>query len=101
MYLILSFLLAASGGREIDVNRTAVPPRIDGRVDEVWASADSIEDFVQSWPDEDSSPTERTVVRVLQDGGNLYVLFRCYAARNRPGACSTETTLPPAGALHT
>ena len=84
MHLILVLLVAAVPAKTLSVSRAATPPRIDGRVDEVWQAADSIDDFVQSWPDEGAAPTERTVVRVLQDDGNLYVLFRCYAARHRP-----------------
>jgi hypothetical protein len=84
MHLILALLVAAVPVKILSVNRAATPPRIDGRIEAVWLQADSIDDFVQSWPDEGAAPTERTVVYVMQDDGNLYVAFRCHAAKNRP-----------------
>ncbi|MDH5186934.1 MAG: hypothetical protein OEW70_07730, partial [candidate division WOR-3 bacterium] len=63
---------------------TEVPPRIDGRIEDVWLQADSISDFVQNNPDQGAEPTERTVVYVLQDKNNLYVAFRCYGAKYQP-----------------
>ncbi len=86
MFLILALLLAAEPAKTINVKRTATPPRIDGVIEEVWLQADSVDDFKQAYPDEGSAPGERTVVRVLQDDGNLYVAFRCYAAKHRPVA---------------
>jgi hypothetical protein len=86
MSLILAVLLAAQPAKTLTVNRATTPPRIDGRIEDTWLQADSIDDFVQSWPDDGGTASERTVVRVLQDDGNLYVAFRCYAARHRPVA---------------
>ena len=84
MYLILVLLVAAEPAKTINVRSVSTPPRIDGTIDEVWLQADSSDDFVQSWPDDGAPVPERTVVRALQDEGNLYVAFRCYAARHRP-----------------
>lgn len=52
-------------------------PSIDGRLDEaVWARAPVATDFVQQEPEVGEPATERTEVRVLYDGGALYVGFR-------------------------
>lgn len=54
--------------------RTAVAPRIDGRVDEeAWAGAELFTDFVQSQPSPGRMATERSEVRVLYDDDNLYI----------------------------
>lgn len=87
MELILALLLLAAGPQKtINVKRADTPPRIDGVIEDVWLTADSADDFVQAIPDEGSPPTERTVVYVLQDDANLYVAFRCLAAKHRPVA---------------
>jgi hypothetical protein len=50
------------------------PPRIDGKLDdEVWQSAQAIDDMVQNDPDNMKPPTERTVVKVLYDNRSVYV----------------------------
>ena len=84
MNLLLLALLAAGPAKSVEVRFTDVAPRIDGRIEDVWKNADTVNDFVQSWPDEGSVPTETTYVYVLQDHANLYVLFRCRALKNRP-----------------
>jgi hypothetical protein len=54
--------------------RAAVPPTIDGRLDEgEWESAAVIDDFYQLLPTEYAEPTERMQVRVLYDDDALYV----------------------------
>ena len=58
---------------------TGSSPQIDGRLDEeVWAVADSIDDFVQEEPDNIAAPTERTVVQIAYDDRYLYVAVHCY-----------------------
>lgn len=50
------------------------PIVIDGKLDEpIWASADSLDRFIQSQPDAGLAATERTVVRIMYDDRNLYV----------------------------
>ncbi len=62
-------------GKELRAFRiTGSSPQIDGRFDEdVWASADSFDDFVQTEPDNMEAPTERTVVQVAYDDRYVYV----------------------------
>ena len=86
MTFLLLFTLIASNTKTIEIKFTETTPRIDGHIEELWFQADSITDFIQSYPDEASKPTERTVVYVLQDDNNLYVAFRCYATKHPPVA---------------
>ena len=52
-------------------------PSIDGRLDEsVWSRAPVASGFVQREPEVGAPATEQTEVRVLYDGGALYVGFR-------------------------
>ncbi|HMC94496.1 MAG TPA: DUF5916 domain-containing protein [Polyangia bacterium] len=58
--------------------RTAQPPKIDGRLDDVaWRAALPSDGFVQHYPDEGAPPSEHTEVRVLYDDRNLYVGVDC------------------------
>jgi hypothetical protein len=58
--------------------RTAVPPVIDGRLDDpAWATAPPSDNFIQHFPQEGAPPTERTTLRVLYDDRNLYVGIDC------------------------
>jgi hypothetical protein len=69
-------------GKELRALRiVGASPKIDGRLDEeIWLSADSIDDFTQQEPDNMAAPRERTVVQVAYDDTYLYVAARCYAA---------------------
>jgi len=52
--------------------------RLDGVLDEeAWQAAEPFDRFVQIFPAEGAAPSERTVVRVLYDDGNLYVGVLC------------------------
>jgi hypothetical protein len=54
-------------------------PRIDGKLDdEIWGTADRVEDLVQQDPDNMMTPTERTVTQVAYDDRFIYVAVRCY-----------------------
>lgn len=54
-------------------------PRIDGKLDdEIWGTADRVEDLVQQDPDNMTAPTERTVTQVAYDDRSIYVAVRCY-----------------------
>jgi hypothetical protein len=86
MTFFLILTLITSNDKRIEIKFTEIAPRIDGQIEELWFQADSITDFIQSYPDEASEPTERTVVYVLQDNNNLYVAFCCYATKHPPVA---------------
>jgi hypothetical protein len=87
--LVCLLLIGTSEEKVIETRFTDAPPRIDGVLEEVWQTADSVYEFVQHSPYEKIDPTERTVVYVLQDRENLYIALRCYAEKNRPIACLT------------
>lgn len=84
MTLWLCLVLLAAGEKRIEVRFTEAVPRIDGRIEEIWFKADTADDFVQTWPDEEAEPTERTEVFVLQDADNLYVAWRCWSKKAPP-----------------
>ncbi len=61
----------------LDAERRTGPVDIDGRLNEAaWAAAPVGSDFMQSWPQPNAEPTERTEVRVLYDDDALYVGVR-------------------------
>jgi hypothetical protein len=69
---------SALGGAEVRAVRVEQGPRIDGLLtDEVWRSAVPVTAFRMIEPRPDADPTERTEVRVLYDGANLYVGVLC------------------------
>jgi hypothetical protein len=62
---------------------------IDGRLDEpAWSAATPITAFRQTQPDEGSPATQRTEVRVLFDGGSLYIGARMYDTLGATGVHS-------------
>jgi hypothetical protein len=56
--------------------RTAVPPVIDGKLDdEAWKAAVPVDQFTQQAPFEGRPPSEKTTFRILYDSDSLYVAF--------------------------
>jgi Domain of unknown function (DUF5916)/Carbohydrate family 9 binding domain-like len=62
-------------GKELQAHYVgAMPPRIDGRLDEEgWGLAQGIDDMLQNDPNNMQAPTERTLVKVLYDDRSVYV----------------------------
>lgn len=58
--------------------RLATPIRVDGVLDEAPWQAQGMDRFIQREPQQDSAPTERTVVWVAFDDEALYVAARMY-----------------------
>jgi hypothetical protein len=59
--------------------RTALPIRVDGRLDDpAWAAAEPLTRFTQVVPDEGRPVSEATEARILYDDQALYVGFRLY-----------------------
>jgi hypothetical protein len=68
----------STGPPAVTIDRTNVPPTIDGRLDDaVWQSAAEVTQFVQQRPVEGAPATERTEVRIVYDSQNIY--FAIYA----------------------
>ena len=65
-------------------------PNIDGSLDDaVWVRAPLVDQFVQQEPDEGAPATERTEVRILYDGSNLYLAVRAFDS-DPDGIIATE-----------
>jgi hypothetical protein len=52
---------------------------IDGVIDKIWDSADSIDSFIQFAPYNNQVPSERTVAKILTSSNSLYYLMICYS----------------------
>ena len=62
------------GAMTVRAQRIETGITVDGYLgDPAWATAPAISSFTQREPQEGQAPTQRTVVRVLFDDGNLYV----------------------------
>lgn len=60
-------------------SRTSTPPTIDGRGgDAAWASAPTIDQFLEYEPNTGATPRFKTELRILYDDRYLYVLGRMY-----------------------
>lgn len=86
----LLLMLIITENKQLDVHYTEIAPRIDGALEELWQTADSLDDLVQFFPQEGGDPQEQTVVYALQDEDNLYFAARCYARQHPPVACLTK-----------
>ncbi|WP_242342788.1 carbohydrate binding family 9 domain-containing protein [Anaeromyxobacter terrae] len=76
-------LLAAAAGQppagDLVAARASGKIEVDGRLDErAWRSATPFADFVELYPDEGATPSERTEVRFLYDDDQLYVGIVCH-----------------------
>ncbi len=88
--LVCLLMIGSVSEKAIEVKFTDTPPKIDGIIEEVWHTADSITDFVQHAPYDRTAPTENTIVYVLQDEENLYIAYRCFAEHHKPVARLTS-----------
>ena len=63
--------------------------QLDGRLDEdIWGMAPAVSEFTQREPNEGEPATQRTEVRFVYDGVNLYVGARMYDDLGRDGVVS-------------
>ena len=75
---------------QIGAVRVDRSPEIDGVLDDsVWETAAVIDEFIQQEPDEGAPATEKTEVRVLYDGSNLYFGVRAFESSSA-GVLATE-----------
>lgn len=75
---------------QIRATLTAVPPVLDGSLDEsVWDTASRINDFIQQEPDEGAPASERTEVYILYDAETLYLGVRAWDS-SPDGPTATE-----------
>jgi hypothetical protein len=83
LFFLLSFclLLPASSSAQdfLKPLRTAMPPQIDGLLDDAaWREAQEISGFKTFIPDFSKDPSERTSAYMAYDAENLYFAFRCH-----------------------
>ncbi len=80
--LALSPLLAgysAQGQTLLKPLKVAVPPTIDGKLDDAaWAEAPSVTDFETFIPEFGKKQPEKTVAYMAYDRENIYFAFRCF-----------------------
>ncbi|GAI65214.1 unnamed protein product, partial [marine sediment metagenome] len=70
----------------IEIRYSEISPKVDGKIEEIWDTADSVTEFIQYRPYEGIEPMESTVVYILQDDQNLFVAFKCYCKKEMPVA---------------
>ncbi|MCC6241431.1 MAG: carbohydrate binding family 9 domain-containing protein, partial [Gemmatimonadaceae bacterium] len=79
LVLVMVGVLPVQAQQDFRATRTSARITLDGRFDEpVWATADSVTDFLQRDPSEGQPASERTVVRVLATPDGLAVGWWCY-----------------------
>jgi len=77
MLLVWFFQLHAQ--KTLNTDKIAEAPLIDGFIDSnYYLASDSAVDFIQLEPEKGLPSSERTVVYVLFDSLNIYVVFKCY-----------------------
>jgi hypothetical protein len=65
--------------KSITAQRTSLPPRIDGHLDDAaWQLVPGDDRFTQNFPKETAAPTERTELRIVYDDEALYIAVRCW-----------------------
>lgn len=65
--------------KQVRALRATFRPKVDGFIEEGWAHADTVSDFIQQVPDNNAAPTVPTTAYVLFDNTSIYVAFRCRA----------------------
>ena len=77
LFFVFSGSLAA--GQVLRAVHVDEGPRLDGSLaDEVWKMAVPFTEFKMVEPSPDSTPTEKTELRILYDKDNLYLGVMCY-----------------------
>jgi len=93
MILGLSLALSLSGQSgplTIRATRIERGPVLDGSLaDEVWGQAVPVNGFKMVFPNAGQEPSERTELRILFDGSNLYLGVHCYD--REPGKITANT----------
>ena len=67
--------------KKLILRMTSSEIKIDGIIENVWSSADSVVNFFQLSPYYNQPPTDKTVAKVLTTDDALYCLMICYQKR--------------------
>lgn len=66
------------------ISKLAVPPIIDGKIDEeAWKNATVIKDFIQIQPGDNIVASKPTEAYIAYDAQNLYVAFKCWDEKDK------------------
>ncbi|MBU0560260.1 MAG: carbohydrate binding family 9 domain-containing protein [Bacteroidetes bacterium] len=76
--IITSSIQAQPNGKQLALKKSYFEIKIDGIIDDVWATADSIMDFTQHQPYYNQKPNRVTVAKILTTDNALYCLIKCY-----------------------
>jgi len=80
--LVLLFTSVGYAQNNLFVSTLDKPLEIDGILESEWIKTDSISNFTQLEPENNSTATRETVVRVAQYKNDLYFSFKCYINKN-------------------
>jgi Domain of unknown function (DUF5916)/Carbohydrate family 9 binding domain-like len=78
LLLLTISLTVFSQTKKIILRTTNLDIKIDGIIDPIWSSADSVTDFFQLSPYYNKPTTVKTVAKILTTGNDLYALMICY-----------------------
>ncbi len=83
MMSLFTLLLSFMEGTTVTCPFVEDVPAIDGVLEECWARADSVKDFMATRPYYGAEPSELTTAYLMRDNENLYIAFVCQI-KNRP-----------------
>ena len=67
-----------------NVPKIALAIAIDGRPDEEsWKQATLLNDFIQTFPGDNTAPSKPTEVRLMYDEKHLYIAFKCWDEKDK------------------
>lgn len=81
MWALIFLCLFGANSYRLTLNQVEAAPEIDGRIESLWSSGDSVSKFVQIQPNEGELATEKTTVYVLGTDRAIYFAFRCEAKK--------------------
>lgn len=77
--IITTFMLIAKDSVvTFKIPRIDVPPKIDGKIDEVYRNFLKLDNFQQVEPKYQAKPTQKTEFYIAYDSKNLYIAFKAY-----------------------
>ncbi len=72
----------ADSGKELHLRKVDSPVVVDGYVESLWNSADSMSNFIQFAPYHGKKPSRETVAKLLATEHSLYCLILCWDERD-------------------
>jgi Carbohydrate family 9 binding domain-like len=77
--LLISTQIVFAQTKQYDASKVTSTIKIDGKIDDAaWASINSINDFITSYPDFGKTPSKKTEVKIIYDNTAMYVLALMY-----------------------